>query len=63
MKLLHVWINDKGCVDKTTRQNSPTTANDQQKTNGLGGWVSFVTLKVLIQHEGMGKWQCVGTRG
>ena len=21
MKLLHVWINDKGCVDKTTTNN------------------------------------------
>ena len=41
MKLLHVRINDKGCVDKTTTQNSPLTGYDQQMTKGLGGWVIF----------------------
>ena len=36
MKLLHVWISDKGCVDKTTIQNSLAL---QMTNKRLRDWV------------------------
>ena len=34
MKLLHVWINDKGCVDKTTTHPKFTWQNElKEKLN------------------------------